>query len=418
MKIRTVSLLLVSILLIIAGLTGCKKEYTTSDSEPEQSEIAESAESVAEKSEPSEQEPELSADAALIRELMTNKVLRKKSADSKEYITSTKLDYTFDSHSGEGYEPETDYREFQIESGATLRYTQKEGANYASQLFDTELVGKDILTKECGQLSGFLDYGCKIHHEYLDPETSGVVDQFDFDYKNMFAFELAADADTIYASASYNNEDHLNPAETEPEVFAGKIQKSGFLEDKEDENVAGTVTTLQFIHSQRYIRMLSEYLSVEFFTLDFTDVDAVDKFFEKHDIHAKEKEGRVTVDFNLNALELLKEDVPSPAEGTDWKNVQAPRIDGSWTFDKATGEFMSFRYDLADYFETYQAVAGKYSEQATPGGIETVQVKQFVVEASCRAKPIEGLPHGNDYTEYSVEEGTDFWDAFSEVIGL
>ena len=312
----------------------------------------------------------------------------------KGYITSFKQKYSLMYNDDTEFETDNYVLSYDGEGYVTLSYTVRDGEN-----IESEVIGKELLSKANGYLFGFQRDKYSFKDDYTDKTDAEKSRTIDENYEELRIFAVQVDDDYFYVASSDTYTDKLYPEDNRDESFNGKIKKNLVVDSVSDKMVTNTAQQLLYMDAWPYIEQLIKYSDTVFTGLDITDTNAISLFITENNVSVCDNGDTETISFSFNSGEIFFID-------PEKKLKNAPNIYGKIEIDKSTGEMVSYSYDLKEFAIGWMNIGMQ-------GKMEyNYVVDEFVAEGVRLNEPLGDLPFEYEYVEYDENTQDEFIEKF------
>ena len=338
--------------------------------------------------------PDYTDDTTIVVSLLNALQMGANKHSEKGYITSFKQKYSLTYNDDTEFETDNYVLSYDGEGYVTLSYTVRDGEN-----IESEVIGKELLSKANGYLFGFQRDKYSFKDDYTDKTDAEKSRTIDENYEDLRIFAVQVDDDYFYVSSSDTYTDKLYPEDNRDDSFNGKIKKNLVIDSVSDKMVTNTAQQLLYMDAWPYIEQLIKYSDTVFTGLDITDTNAISLFITENNVSVCDNGDTETISFSFNSGEIFFID-------PEKKLKNAPNIYGKIEIDKSTGEMVSYSYDLKEFAIGWMNIGMQ-------GKMEyNYVVDEFVAEGVRLNEPLGDLPFEYEYVEYDENTQDEFIEKF------
>ena len=338
--------------------------------------------------------PDYTDDTTIVVSLLNALQMGANKHSEKGYITSFKQKYSLTYNDDTEFETDNYVLSYDGEGYVTLSYTVRDGEN-----IESEVIGKELLSKANGYLFGFQRDKYSFKDDYTDKTDAEKSRTIDENYEELRVFAVQVDDDYFYVASSDTYTDKLYPEDNRDESFNGKIKKNLVVDSVSDKMVTNTAQQLLYMDAWPYIEQLITYSDTVFTGLDITDTNAISLFITENNVSVCDNGDTETISFSFNSGEIFFID-------PEKKLKNAPNIYGKIEIDKSTGEMVSYSYDLKEFAIGWMNIGMQ-------GKMEyNYVVDEFVAEGVRLNEPLGDLPFEYEYVEYDENTQDEFIEKF------
>ena len=338
--------------------------------------------------------PDYTDDTTIVVSLLNALQMGANKHSEKGYITSFKQKYSLTYNDDTEFETDNYVLTYDGEGYVTLSYTVRDGEN-----IESEVIGKELLSKANGYLFGFQRDKYSFKDDYTDKTDAEKSRTIDENYEDLRIFAVQVDDDYFYVASSDTYTDKLYPEDNRDDSFNGKIKKNLVIDSVSDKMVTNTAQQLLYMDAWPYIEQLIKYSDTVFTGLDITDTNAISLFITENNVSVCDNGDTETISFSFDSGEIFFID-------PEKKLKNAPNIYGKIEIDKSTGEMVSYSYDLKEFAIGWMNIGMQ-------GKMEyNYVVDEFVAEGVRLNEPLGDLPFEYEYTEYDENTQDEFIEKF------